>query len=341
MMTLLLTGCRCFVSMVFNIAVAMIPVNGKHRLFKQEAEHLELIRLNIERISQQANSTPVDVFLSYKKTDDATNARTFDADFAQLLYDALVKQGYHVFFAPVTLKNKSGESFEPYIYTAIHSAKAMVVIGTKIEYFNSPWIKNEWGRFLPLAKESNGTKVLIPVCRESDSKHLPKELSEFQTINLSAEGEGNGMIENVVSRLDQAVKLTPFPGNIPKLKSAYYYLNHKYFDKASEKCHEVLSEGTDYPAAYAILLMADLKVNSLESLDNYTEPFSENSYYQKVMEQTDSHFRINLEKIRKRALYNDALKILDNAQTEEEFYRASKLFLSLADYKHKLPGFRY
>lgn len=103
-------------------------------LLKREAEELERMRLNMEKLYKK--EIPVDVFISYKETDE-NGKRTYDSDFAKELYRELRKKGYEVFYAPITLKGKAGEFFEPYIYSAIHSAKAMVVIGTKPEYFKS------------------------------------------------------------------------------------------------------------------------------------------------------------------------------------------------------------
>ena len=36
--------------------------------------------------------------------------------------------------------------------------KVMVALGTKPEYFNAVWVKNEWSRYLSLVKNSNGKK---------------------------------------------------------------------------------------------------------------------------------------------------------------------------------------
>ena len=68
------------------------------------------------------------------------------------LYYELVNEGYKVFFSKITLEGKLGIAYEPYIFAALQSSKVMVVISTKKEYANSPWVKNEWSRFLTLIK---------------------------------------------------------------------------------------------------------------------------------------------------------------------------------------------
>ena len=73
---------------------------------------------------------------------------------AQDLYYQLVQEGYKVFFSRITLEDKIGMAYEPYIFAALNSAKVMVVVGTKPEYFNAVWVKNEWSRFLKLIKSN-------------------------------------------------------------------------------------------------------------------------------------------------------------------------------------------
>lgn len=165
----------------FQAALSLCDEEQRN-IFTHEAEELERIRAHIEAI--QKNEEPVDVFISYKETDDGTNEKTHDSTYAQMLYNRLKREGYKVFYAPFTLLNKSGELFEPYIYAALHSAKTMVVIGTKPEYFNAPWIRNEWSRYIPLAKDSNGKRRLISVYRDMNPKELPEELNAFQLIPM-------------------------------------------------------------------------------------------------------------------------------------------------------------
>lgn len=72
----------------------------------------------------------------------------------------LTKEGFKVFFARYTLEDKLGTAYEPYIYAALNSARVMVVVGTKPQYFNAVWVKNEWSRYLGLMKQGK-KKTLI------------------------------------------------------------------------------------------------------------------------------------------------------------------------------------
>ncbi|MBD4337184.1 TIR domain-containing protein, partial [Xanthomonas citri pv. citri] len=77
---------------------------------------------------------PFDVFICYKES-DSSGRRTPDSVLANDLYHQLTAAGFKVFFARITLEDKLGTAYEPYIFAALNSAKVMVVLGTRAEYF--------------------------------------------------------------------------------------------------------------------------------------------------------------------------------------------------------------
>ena len=54
----------------------------------------------------------------------------------------MTAKGYKVFFSRITLEDKLGMQYEPYIFAALNSAKVMLAFGTKYEYFHAVWVKN-------------------------------------------------------------------------------------------------------------------------------------------------------------------------------------------------------
>ena len=112
-----------------------ISSGGEAEIYRQEALKIAEIQKNILKISAQEK--PFDIFICYKESDES-GQRTPDSVFAQELYETLSAKGYKVFFARVTLEDKVG-LYEPYIFSALNSAKAMLVIGSKIEYFEAVW----------------------------------------------------------------------------------------------------------------------------------------------------------------------------------------------------------
>ena len=98
--------------------------------YEKDGAKIAEVQRGILSISQKEQ--PFDVFICYKETDDQ-GRRTVDSTLAQDIYYQLTEQGRRVFFARITLEDKAGQEYEPYIFAALHSAKVMVVVGTRPE----------------------------------------------------------------------------------------------------------------------------------------------------------------------------------------------------------------
>jgi len=138
----------------------------------------------IFEVSQK--EAPYDVFICYKEV-DSQGERTLDSVLANELYDMLTQEGFKVFFSRITLEDKLGMAYEPYIFAALNSAKVMVVVGTKPEHFHAVGVKNEWSCYLSLIKKDN-RKVLIPVYKNMSPYDLPIEFSHLQAQDMAKLG---------------------------------------------------------------------------------------------------------------------------------------------------------
>ena len=154
-------------------------------VYEAEAAAIDEIQRGILAISEKEE--PFDVFICYKET-DAQGRRTPDSVLATELYHELTKEGFKVFFSRITLEDKLGAAYEPYIFAALNSARVMVVLGTRPEYFSAVWVKNEWNRYLALVKQSGGKKTLTPAYRDTDPYDLPEEFSHLQAQDMSKLG---------------------------------------------------------------------------------------------------------------------------------------------------------
>ncbi len=154
-------------------------------VIKAQAEEINKIQSKILEISRK--EPPYDIFICYKETDNM-GGRTEDSIIAQDLYYELVKRGYKVFFARKTLESKLGSEYEPIIYAALNSARVMIVLGTNPEHFNAVWVRNEWSRFIKMARESKNEKIIIPAFKGISPYELPNELSNFQSQDMAKIG---------------------------------------------------------------------------------------------------------------------------------------------------------
>ncbi len=153
-------------------------------LYIEEAKIIDKLQKNILTIVN--NEEPFDVFICYKETDE-NGKRTVDSAIANDIYYQLTGEGFKVFYAPITLEDKLGHEYEPYIFAALNSAKVMLVVGTKPEYFDSVWVRNEWSRFIKLSK-TDRSKLLIPCYKDMDVYELPDEFAHLQAQDMGKIG---------------------------------------------------------------------------------------------------------------------------------------------------------
>ncbi len=167
---------------------------GQKSIYEAEAKEINEIQKGILAISQKEE--PFDVFICYKETDE-NGRRTRDSIIAGDLYQELTEEGFKVFFSRFTLEGKLGTAYEPYIFAALNSVKVMVVLGTRPEYFNAVWVKNEWSRYLALVKQSKGKKMLVPAYRDMDPYDLPEEFSHLQAQDMSKLGFMQDLVRGI------------------------------------------------------------------------------------------------------------------------------------------------
>ena len=151
-------------------------------LYREEAKAIDGIQKKILEIA--ATEELYDIFICYKETDDVTGIRTDDSSIAQDIYTAFTEMGYKVFYARNSLRKVAGTEYEPYIYAALSSAKIMLAIGTKYEYYDAVWVKNEWSRFISMMA-NDSSKVLIPCFKNIDAYDIPEEFSNMQALDMA------------------------------------------------------------------------------------------------------------------------------------------------------------
>ena len=163
------------------------------KVYREEAKQIEETRKGIIEVS--GKERPYDIFICYKETDE-NGERTIDSVIAQDVYDALTAKGYRVFFSRITLEDKLGQEYEPYIFAALNSAKIMLAFGTDYEYYNAVWVKNEWSRYLKLMA-SDKSKHLIPCYKGIDAYDMPREFAKLQAQDMGKVGAIQDLLRGV------------------------------------------------------------------------------------------------------------------------------------------------
>lgn len=333
----------------YKLAIQYADISQKI-LYEEEAATINEIQKGILAISQKEE--PFDIFICYKET-DPNGRRTPDSVLANDLYHQLTTEGFKVFFSRITLEDKLGIAYEPYIFAALNSAKVMVVLGTKAEYFNAVWVKNEWSRYLTIVKQSGGKKVLIPAYRDMDPYDLPEEFSHLQAQDMSKLGFMQDLIRGIkkiinseetkVIEKESVFVNSGSVNSAPLLRRAFLFLEDGEWEKADEFCEQVLNIEPENAQAYLGKLMAELHVYRMEDLENLSEPFDRSNNYKKILRFGDSNLISTMEgyivSIRERnenarltEIYNHAVYVMQTAQSESDFKKASAEFNSI-------PGF--
>ena len=163
------------------------------RVYREEAKQIEELRKGIIEVS--AKEEPYDVFISYKELGE-NGERTLDSVIAQDIYTELTDKGHRVFFSRISLEDRLGQEYEPYIFAALNSAKVMLVFGTDYEYFNAVWVRNEWSRFLALMG-SDPQKFLIPCYKDIDAYDMPSEFRRLQAQDLGKIGAVQDLLRGI------------------------------------------------------------------------------------------------------------------------------------------------
>ena len=317
-------------------------------VYEAEAKAINEIQKGILEISQKEE--PFDVFICCKET-DTNGLRTPDSVLATDLYHQLTQEGLKVFFSRITLEDKLGTAYEPYIFAALNSAKVMVVLGTKPEYFNAVWVKNEWSRYLALIR-GGAKKVLIPAYRDMDPYDLPEEFSHLQAQDMSKLGFMQDLIRGIkkLTEVDKpAAKETVVvqesaANTAPLLKRAFIFLEDGDWSSADEYCEKVLDIDPECAQAYLGKLMADLRVRKQEQLADCDEPFDDRDNFRKVIRFGDealcgtlegyiTHINDRNENARLTGIYNDAVNTMNRADSEEAYRSAADSFRGISGFK--------
>ena len=242
-------------------------------VYQAEAKAIDKIQRDILAVVR--NEKPFDVFICYKET-DASGARTRDSVIANEIYYQLTNEGYKVFYAAITLEDKLGQEYEPYIFAALNSAKVMLVVGTQPEYFSAVWVKNEWSRFLQLMKKDR-TRLLIPCYRDIDPYDLPEEFAHLQAQDMGKIGFINDLVRGIKKVINKdettaVVNTVSTPSvavnsNVSAfLKRVFLFLEDGNWESADEYCEKILDIDPEIAEAYLGKLMAEFHIRSKDKL---------------------------------------------------------------------------
>lgn len=292
-------------------------------VYEEEADTIDKIQKGILEISSKEK--PFDVFICYKET-DASGNRTQDSVYAQDIYTALTKEGYKVFFSRITLENKLGSAYEPYIFAALNSAKVMLVIGTNKDNFNAVWVKNEWSRFISLIKAGK-EKTIIPVYKDISPYEMPEEFQYLQSQDMGKIGYMQDIIHGI-SKLIPLDTKTESNGNMENqvadsmLKKALDFI--AWGDtKSAILCLDTVHAYDPYNAMYYVChLMIKYNCKQYEKIPEINVSIVDSEYYKYAIDYADEKLKTELKAFGTYTMYNELVS--STKTTVESFEKALK-----------------
>ncbi len=303
------------------------------KFYREEAKTID--RLQQDILSIVANEKPYDVFICYKETDEEGN-RTEDSVIAQDIYEALTGKGLKVFFSRITLEDKLGQQYEPYIYSALHSARVMLAIGTKYEYYDAVWVKNEWARFLDMMR-SEKEKTIIPCYKDIDAYDMPREFKNLQAQDMGKLGWLQDLTRGVLklcgkgqpTQVVQQVVQTHDPSVESLLRRAFVFLEDHKWESAKEYAEKVLDHEVENSRAYLVELMASREVGTESEWNDQIVPIDDDENYRKIIrfgddelvnfiKRKNAEINARLAEEKRRERVNELLERIRLARTVEE-----------------------
>ncbi|WP_049962373.1 DUF6273 domain-containing protein [Oribacterium sp. FC2011] len=274
-------------------------------VYREQAKQIEELRKGIIEVS--GKEEPYDIFICYKETDE-NNERTIDSVLAQDIYDALTSKGYRVFFSRISLEDKLGVEYEPYIFAALNSAKVMLAVGTSYDYYNAVWVKNEWSRYLKLIA-ADKSKYLIPCYKDIDAYDIPKEFAKLQAQDLGKVGAIQDLIRGIDKLFGKDNKPeNPLHSQIVQqvvtggsnvaalLKRGYDSIEDGEFEEANKFFNDALNIEAESAEAYLGLFLTEIGSRNKEEARKVfiAEDCTDNRYWMRAKQYAKGNLAVEL-----------------------------------------------
>lgn len=319
----------------YQAALEYAPNEEARDGYRAAAREIAAIQERFLAISQ--NEAPYDVFICFKAEED-WGERTRGSVVAQDIYGLLEKEGLRTFFSRITLEDKLGSEYEPYIYAALNSAKVMLVVTNDAAHLKARWVENEWKRYMAIMSR-DPSKVLIPVCVDMAPGELPAEFGRFQAQDWSKIGAAQDLVRGVkkicgkLPTQTTVIQQAAHSVNVDNLLVAVQRaIEDEDYKQALKVTNQVLAEDPDNGKAHYYFLLASNEVSVLEALDEETD-WSNDSKFKRAMQYATPETKELLEGFfvnrKNEKIYRSACF----AAEENQQSRAAKLFASIPGYK--------
>lgn len=165
----------------FRKAVALATPEQRVQ-YDRKAKEIDYIAS--EFYSLKESGVKYDCFLCTKVTDE-NGGNTQESYDTLKIYNYLKSKGFSPFYSEQEINERTGVDYEALILYALQSAKCMLIVCRNEGYLRTPWVENEYKRFLALINdEQKASDAITFVFGGAPIERLPGRNGKIQGINL-------------------------------------------------------------------------------------------------------------------------------------------------------------
>jgi hypothetical protein len=138
-----------------------------------------------EKTSQIAKNNLLEDSNTPKKYDVFISSKSEDYPIAEQVYDFLLSNGLTAFLASRELEVIAEDDYAEAIDDALDESHHMILVGTRIEYIESKWVKFEWQTFCNDLKSQYREGKLFTILGDAvEKRSLPASIRHKESFTL-------------------------------------------------------------------------------------------------------------------------------------------------------------
>lgn len=118
--------------------------------YTRKATEIDYIRNEFYKLKQSGKE--YDCFICVKVSSE-NGYKTIDSERANDIYYHLKDKGYRPFYSEREIQNETGADYEARILYALYCSPCMLIVCSDERYLQTPWVKNEYSRFISLIND--------------------------------------------------------------------------------------------------------------------------------------------------------------------------------------------
>ncbi len=175
-----------------------LSTREQRSVFERDARDVDYIRAEFSKLKDMG--LDYDCFICTKVSDE-NGGYTTDSMHAMRIYNHLKSRGYAPFYSEEEIRGREGVAYEALILYALYMSECMLVICGNESYLQTPWVKNEYMRFISMIgdTENKDCDSITIVFDGKPIEKLPSKNAKIQGIDLK-KPDAYSRIEDFVER---------------------------------------------------------------------------------------------------------------------------------------------